>query len=100
MTATATIFSAPALSRPARRALRVLGLCLTLLVFAAGWASILAQQGLLWQRLPADAAERFVADQVSAPLPARPGAALLLRACARAGLAGRVAAGLAECGHG
>lgn len=51
---------------------------LALLCFVIGWAFIAAEHQALWQRLPARAVDRFVADQVAQDLPApMPGAALL-----------------------
>ncbi len=52
-------------------------------LFVFGWASVIQQHDLLWQRLSVDTVERFVADQVSAPLPQLSNATILKAACAR-----------------
>lgn len=79
------------LARAAQRAVaqravaqRAFALQLTLVfaLFAAGWSFIAQQQALLWQRLPASTVDRFVADQVDAPLPRLPAASELQAACA------------------
>lgn len=53
----------------------------TSVFFLAGWAVIGQQQTLLWNRVPNGAADRFVADQVAAPLPAPMPAAALQALC-------------------
>ncbi|MES2946268.1 MAG: hypothetical protein V4772_25640, partial [Pseudomonadota bacterium] len=63
--------------------LRLPMLLLAALVFMAGWLFIASQQNLLWQRLPATAVERFVADQITSPLPRLPAATVLQAACTR-----------------
>lgn len=71
----------PAPTRVVRQALALLA---TALFFLAGWAFIGQQQTLLWQRLPASAVDRFVADRVAAPLPSPLPAAALQPLCANA----------------
>ncbi|MES3022142.1 MAG: hypothetical protein V4857_11245 [Pseudomonadota bacterium] len=62
---------------------RLTAMLVALAVFCLGWTWIADQQNRLWQRLPASAAERFVADRIAAPLPRLPGAARVAGACAR-----------------
>ncbi|MES2298059.1 MAG: FtsW/RodA/SpoVE family cell cycle protein [Pseudomonadota bacterium] len=64
-------------------AARALCMLAALALFVAGWIFIAGQQTELWERLPADTTERFVADRIAAPLPALPGAEQLQSACAR-----------------
>lgn len=68
---------APARWRPLARCISALAL------LAIGWAFIAVQNQALWQRLPAATVDRFVADRISAPLPARLPAQALLALCAQ-----------------
>lgn len=74
----------PFIPRLQARVWRLPLLLLPLLLFVLGWTAIMGQQMLLWQRLPASAVERFVADRNPVPLPALPGTASLTQACAHA----------------
>ena len=52
-------------------------------IWLFGWCAILQQHNLLWQRLPPQLLERFVADRVDANLPPLPNAAVLKMVCAK-----------------
>lgn len=62
---------------------RLLGLLAVCALFLAGWVLLAQQQAALWQRLPASAVDRFVADQVVVDLPPLPSVRELTRACAQ-----------------
>lgn len=49
-----------------------------------GWAWLLGLHALLWQRLPAEAADRYVSDRIASPLPVRPTLEALEPLCAAA----------------
>jgi cell division protein FtsW (lipid II flippase) len=60
---------------------RRLSLGLLLCAWVLGWAWLVQGQALLWQRLPDTSVNRFVADQITQPLPAKPATDVLMRAC-------------------
>lgn len=71
-----------ALAAPARALRRSLALLLVLATFTLGWAGLTQQHHLLWARVATTAADRFMADRITAPLPALPPTRLLAEACA------------------
>ncbi|MBK7000379.1 MAG: FtsW/RodA/SpoVE family cell cycle protein [Rhodoferax sp.] len=69
-------------SMPQGWLVRMASVLLVIACIGASWIFIAQQQALLWMRLGTGTAERFVADQIKAPLPRLSGATELQAACA------------------